>query len=114
MLQVLEKTGLSDGREGGALLLLQPDLLESHHLVGEVTEPSEHRGVAALSQLLQLDVGLQLPVRGVAPEGRVALGSGLLCPVEKYFRLGTGRPGGPQDDTGHHLLLDLLVQQPRV
>ena len=58
VLQVLEKTGLSNGCEGCALLLLQPDLLERHHLVGEVTEPSEHRGVAPLPQLLQLDVRL--------------------------------------------------------
>lgn len=73
VLQILQETRLSDGCEGGSLLLLQPDLLQSHHLVGQVAEASEHGGVAALAQLLQLDVGLQLPVRRVSTEGGVSL-----------------------------------------
>ena len=33
VLQLLEERGLPDGREGRALLLLQPDLLQGNHLV---------------------------------------------------------------------------------
>lgn len=33
VLQLLEEGGLPDGREGGALLLLETDLLQGHHLV---------------------------------------------------------------------------------
>ena len=109
MLQVLEKTGLPDGREGGALLLLQPDLLQRHHLVGQVAEASEHGGVAALAQLLQLDVGLQLAVGRVPTEGGVSLRSCLVVSVEKDFRFRAGRSPWSSDNTGHDLLLDFLV-----
>ena len=111
--QLLQQTRLADGGEGCALLLLQPDLLERHHLVGEVAEAAEHGGVAALAQLLQLDVRLQLPVRRVAAEGRVslALAAVLVVSVQEHLGLGPLRLLGPHDDLGHHLLLDLLVQE---
>ena len=34
VLELLEEAGLPDGGERGALLFLQPDLLEGHHLEG--------------------------------------------------------------------------------
>ena len=34
VLELLQEAGLPDGGEGGALLFLQPDLLEGHHLEG--------------------------------------------------------------------------------
>ena len=114
VLQILQETRLSDGCEGSSLLLLQPDLLESHHLVGQVAEASEDGGVAALAQLLQLDVGLQLAVGRVSTEGGVSLRSGLIVSVKKDFRFRAGRPPWSSDNTGHDLLLDLLVQQSRV
>ena len=114
VLQVLQQTRLPDGREGGPLLLLQPDLLQRHHLVGQVAEASEHGGVAALAQLLQLDVGLQLAVGRVPTEGGVSLRSCLVVSVEKDFRFRAGRSPWSSDNTGHDLLLDFLVQQSRV
>ena len=35
VLQLLQERSLPDGRERGSLLLLQPDLLQSHDLVGQ-------------------------------------------------------------------------------
>ena len=114
VLQVLQETRLSDGREGGSLLLLQPDLLQSHHLLGQVAEAPEDGGVAALAQLLQLDVGLQLTVGRVSSKGGVSLGSWLIVSVKKDFRFRAGRSPWSSDNAGHDLLLDFLVQQPRV
>ena len=48
--------------------------LERHHLLGKVTEALEDGGVASFAELLQLDVGLELPVRRIASKGRVTLG----------------------------------------
>ena len=41
--QLLQQARLADGREGGALLLLQPDLLQGHHLGEEEEEEGEVR-----------------------------------------------------------------------
>ena len=89
VLELLEQGCLSYGGEGSALLLLQADLLQGNHLVGQTGKkaatfrlsnlksngmmspslavPLEDGGVGSLPQLLQLDVGLQFP------EWRIAL-----------------------------------------
>lgn len=116
VLQVLEQGRLPDGRERRALLLLQPDLLERHHLVGEVAEAFEDGGVGPLAQLLQLHVRVGFAERRITPEGGEALGPAaarvLLGLVEEHLRLGPGRLLGAQDNA--RLLTDVLVQQLRV
>ena len=89
VLELLEQGCLSYGGEGSALLLLQADLLQGNHLVGQTGKktatfrlpnlksngmmspslavPLEDGGVGSLPQLLELDVGLQFP------EWRIAL-----------------------------------------
>ena len=48
VLQVLEEGDLPDGGAGGALLVLQPDLLEGDDGVGQPGLALVHRGVGAL------------------------------------------------------------------
>ena len=50
MLQVLEEGDLPDGGAGGALLVLQPDLLECHDGVCQPGLALVHRGVGALKR----------------------------------------------------------------
>lgn len=38
----------SDGRAGGSLVVLQPDLLQGHQVLGEFAPPFEDRGVRPL------------------------------------------------------------------
>ena len=114
VLQVLQQTGLADSSEGGALLLLQPYLLQSHHLVGQVAEPLEHGGVASLAQLLQFYISIQLAIGRVTSECRVSLAATseiIIITIKEHFRLGSLRLLGSHDHVGHHLLLDLLVQE---
>ena len=83
--------------------------LERHHLLGQVTEALEDGGVASLTELLQLDVGLELPVRRIASEGRITLGPTSGVSVKEQLTLGSLRSPGPLDHIRNNLCFDLLV-----
>ena len=54
MLEILEEGDLSDGGARGALLVLQPDLLQGHHRLSQHGLPLEHRRIRSLQHRVNI------------------------------------------------------------
>lgn len=61
MFEVLEQGHFPDGGAGCSLFMFQPDLLECHKVVRELAFAFVDGGIGTLTQLVQLDIGLQFP-----------------------------------------------------